>query len=104
MQSYMTNDGYSILVLSPGRKGKRILEHRYMMEQHVKRPLKSTELVHHKNGEKLDNSLENLELMSQAEHNKHLRGATNMDRWLFWSMIVCSATVPLCILGAVLHW
>lgn len=49
--------------------GKDILEHRYIMEQHLDRPLDINEIVHHINGDRLDNRLENLELMTKGEHS-----------------------------------
>lgn len=49
-------------------KGSHILEYRLIAEQIVGRPLRSDEIVHHKNGDPSDNRVENLEVMSQAEH------------------------------------
>jgi len=49
--------------------GKRVLEHRYVIEQYLGRSLKFNEKVHHLNGIRNDNRLENLELVSnQSEH------------------------------------
>lgn len=46
-------------------------EHRYFVEKNVGRTLTDDEVVHHKNGNKLDNRLENLEVMTRAEHMIH---------------------------------
>lgn len=50
--------------------GRHINEHRYLMEQKVGRKLKRNEYVHHINGDKLDNRIENLMIMSPQEHNE----------------------------------
>ena len=53
------------------------LEHRYMIEQSLGRPLHKEERVHHKNGIRSDNRIENLELW--AIHTKDPPGSRVSD-------------------------
>ena len=57
--------GYHII----SKDGKRVRAHRAIMEGILGRTLNKSEVVHHKNGNKVDNRPENLEVMSRAEHD-----------------------------------
>ena len=48
--------------------GNHRLEHRVVVEKHIGRKLKRNEHIHHINGDKKDNRIENLCIMSPQEH------------------------------------
>jgi hypothetical protein len=60
---YETESGY----LYRNINGKKVREHRRIMEEVLGRPLMDHELVHHKNGDRKDNRPENLELWSHSQ-------------------------------------
>lgn len=63
---HLDKQGYKLLSV----EGEKILEHRFVMQKFIGRKLKESEIVHHVDGNKLNNSIENLQVMDRASHAK----------------------------------
>jgi hypothetical protein len=71
---HVTKGGYREIIVPGhpnGGRDSRILEHRFVMSQALGRPLVKGESIHHKNGDRLDNRIENLELWTGKQPSGH---------------------------------
>lgn len=77
----IAKNGYVRLVISgvDGGESRDVFEHRYVMEKSLGRTLHPEETVHHINGDRQDNRLENLELFS----SRHGPGQRVTDKVAF---------------------
>src|SRR4030042_1849584 len=61
------HNGYVMVLVE---KGKYVREHRKIVEDFLGRPLPSNEKIHHINGIRTDNRIENLEIYTNSDHTK----------------------------------
>lgn len=78
-----TENGYIIIYPDPrlyprgtkypgARPDGRVLEHRYVVQEAIRRPLEPNETIHHIDGDKTNNSIDNLEIWI-GNHGRGIR-------------------------------
>lgn len=78
---------YRFIYVTVNGKRKQRMEHRVVAEQKIGRSLRADEIVHHIDGDSLNNHPSNLEIMTQSEHVMlHRWGAGAIDEQIAVAM------------------
>ena len=90
--SYIDSKGYRVIRVD----GRRRLEHRMVWElEHGAIP--GGCIIHHRNGARLDNEIENLECMTRAEHVAHHQAEIQLCRGEPWNKGTGEMASLLCV-------
>ena len=76
-----------------------ILLHRVIMENAIGRMLTELEIVHHKDHDRFNNDISNLELMSRQEHSR-IHGFEQLEQWILLQCPNCGCLFNRCLISA----
>jgi hypothetical protein len=87
-KTYISSDGY-VVEYMPGHiqadKGGKVLQHRRLYSDLIGRRLHSYENIHHKNGDRKDNRIENLELWVKRQPSG--QRVEDLVKWAKWILL-----------------
>ena len=96
---YEHSDGYRLFHDESHHRAsrKRVLGHIIIYEEFYRCCILKSSVVHHKDGNKINNNIENLQLMSKSEHIRHhkLEKRKDIDYSLVGCMDCGTTTVPI---------
>ena len=69
-KGWVDKRGYRWIYVTEYGKRRAKREHRVIMEKHLDRKLEPWEVIHHKDGDTLNNNVDNLEVIDWGEHTK----------------------------------
>jgi len=75
--NYFLNQGHLYCRID----GRKVAVHRLVVEGHLGRALDSDEIIHHRDHDPTNNDLQNLEIMSRAEHCAHHLRNLPVTKW-----------------------
>jgi hypothetical protein len=78
-KGWIDKRGYRWIYVTEGGKRRARREHRAVMEAHLGRKLEPWELVHHRDENKLNNDLSNLEIREFGEHTIEHHAGSRRD-------------------------
>lgn len=79
LKPHLLVNGYIQTMLSRGGKRRQPLVHRLVAEAFLPTPAEEQNQINHKNGNKTDNRVENLEWCTAGENNRHRRHVLMLD-------------------------
>jgi hypothetical protein len=78
--TYIDNSGYMQIKVTHNHKYNYRQLHRVLMEKSIGRSLDSNEIIHHNDGNKLNNDIANLSLLTKGQHSTINRVITKINK------------------------